>query len=170
MEKGLVLKTFNCYNEKENSSRKEEDVTHRNEGHYAEKHGARRQRDQAIADAIRKASVGGEVSCAEAFRIAQEMGVEPSEVGRALDLLEMKITKCQLGLFGHERGRHLIVEPAEAVSPELEKALRAGLVNGRLPCAAAWEIAKRSGLPKMDITAACEKLNIRISQCQLGTF
>jgi hypothetical protein len=145
-------------------------MTHRDEGHYAEKHGARTQLDQAVADAIRKASVGEEVSCAEAFRIAQEKGVEPSEVGRTLDLLEMKITKCQLGLFGHELGKHLIVEPAEAVSPELEKALRAGLADGRLPCAAAWEIAKRFALPKMDITAACEKLNLRIRQCQLGTF
>jgi hypothetical protein len=145
-------------------------MTHRDEGHYGEKHGALTQLDQSVADAIRKASAGGKVPCAEAFRIAQEMGVEPSEVGRALDLLEMQITKCQLGLFGHERGRHLIVEPAEAVQPELEKALRAGLVNGRLPCAAAWEIAKRSALPKMDITAACEKLNIRIGQCQLGAF
>jgi hypothetical protein len=170
MKKGLVLKPSNCYNEKQYNSQKEEDVTHRDEGHYAEKPGARRQLDQAIADAIRKASVGGKVSCAEAFRIAEEMGVEPSEVGRALDLLEMKIIKCQLGLFGHERGRHLIVEPAEAVSPELEKALRAGLVDGRLPCVAAWEIAKRFALPKMDITAACEKLNIRIGQCQLGAF
>jgi hypothetical protein len=170
MEKGLVLKTPNCYNEKQNSSRKEEDVTHRDEGHYGEKHGARTRLDQVVADAIRKASVGEEVPCAEAFRIAQEMGVEPSEVGRALDLLEMKVTKCQLGLFGHEQGKHLIVEPAEAVSPELEKALRAGLVDGRLPCAAAWEIAKRFALPKMDITAACEKLNIRIGQCQLGAF
>jgi hypothetical protein len=145
-------------------------VTHRDEGHYAEKHGARTQLEQVIADAIRKVSAEGKVSCPEAFRIAEEMDIEPSAVGRALDLLEMKITQCQLGLFGHERGRHLIVEPAETVSLELEKALRADLVNGRLPCAAAWEIAKRFGLPKIGITAACEKLHIRMGQCQLGTF
>ena len=145
-------------------------MAHRDEGHYAEKHGAHEQLDQAIADAIRKRSVRGKLSCAAAFHIAQEMSIEPSEVGRALDLLEMKIIKCQLGLFGHEQGKHLIVKPAEAVPPDLERALRAALVNGRLPCATAWEIAKRFGLPKMSITSACETLNIRIGQCQLGSF
>jgi len=145
-------------------------VTHRDEGRYSQKHEDRLQPDQALADAIRRRSVGGKVSCAAAFRIAEEMSVEPSVVGRTLDLLEMKIIKCQLGLFGHERGRHLIVKPAETVPPELERALRAGLVDGRLPCATAWEIAKQFSLPKMGITSACERLNLRISRCQLGTF
>lgn len=145
-------------------------MTQRDKGHYAEKHEPHIQLNQAIADAIRKRSVAGKVSCAEAFRIAEGMGIEPSEVGRALDLLETKIIECQLGLFGHEQGRHLIVKPAEAVPPDLERALRAGLVNGRLPCATAWEIAKRFDLPKMSITSACETLNIRIGQCQLGSF
>jgi len=145
-------------------------MTHKDEGHYGEKHGARAELHQAIADAVRKSSTEGRVPCTGAFRIAEEMNIEPSEVGRTLDLLEMKIIKCQLGLFGHERGRHLIVEPSDAVPPDLEKALRAGLVNGRLPCAIAWEIAERFNLPRMSITSACERLNLRISQCQLGAF
>lgn len=145
-------------------------MTHRDEGHYAEKHGAHAQLDQAIPEAIRKRSTGGKLSCVAAFRIAEEMGIKPSKVGKALDFLEMKIIKCQLGLFGHEKNKHLIVKPAETVPPDLEKALRAGLVNGRLPCATAWDIAKRFNLPKMSVTAACERLNLRIAQCQLGAF
>ena len=145
-------------------------MTHRDEGHYAQKHGSRRDLDQAVADAVRKRSEGGKVSCTEAFHIADEMSIEPSEVGRILDLMERKIVKCQLGLFGHERGKHLIVEPAEAIPPELERALRSGLVNRRLPCATAWKTAARFNVPKMSITAACERLNLRIGQCQLGAF
>ena len=145
-------------------------MTHRDEGHYAEKHGARAGLDQAITEAIKKHAIGGKLSCVAAFRIAEEMSIKPSEVGQALDLLEMKITKCQLGLFGHEEGKHLIVKSAETVLPDLEKALRAGLLNGRLPCATAWDIAKRFNVPKMSVTAACEKLNLRIGQCQLGAF
>jgi hypothetical protein len=145
-------------------------VTHRDEGHYAQKHANQVQLNQALVDAIRRLSVGGRVSCATAFRIVEELNIKPSEVGQSLDLLEMKIVKCQLGLFGHEGGKRLIVEPAKTVPPELEKALRAGLVNDRLPCATAWDIAKQFNLPKMKITSACEKLNLRISQCQLGTF
>lgn len=145
-------------------------MTHRDEGHYAQKHADQAQLNQGLADAIRKCSVGGTVSCTAAFRIVEELNIKPSEVGQSLDLLEMKIVTCQLGLFGHEGGKRLIVEPAETVPPELEEALRAGLVNGRLPCATAWNIAKQFDLPKMKITSACEKLNLRISQCQLGTF
>ena len=145
-------------------------MTHRDEGHYAEKHARRARLDQAIREAIRRRSMGGKLSCVAAFRIAEEMNIQPSEVGRALDLLEIRIIKCQLGLFGHEKGKRLIVKPAETVSQDLEEALRAGLVNGRLPCATTWEIAKRFNVPKMGITSACERLNLHISQCQLGAF
>jgi hypothetical protein len=149
---------------------KEENVTHKDEGRYAEKHGSRTQLDQAITEAIRRYSAAGKLSCVAAFRIAEEMSIKPSEVGNALDLLEMKIIKCQLGLFGHEKGKRLIVKPAKTVPPDLEEALRAGLVNGLLPCATAWDIAKRFDLAKMSVTSACERLNLRIGQCQLGAF
>lgn len=145
-------------------------MTHRDEGHYAQKHSARVQLNPTIAGAIRKCSAEGNVPCTEAFRIAEEMNIQPSEVGRALDLLEIRIIKCQLGLFGHEKGERLIVEPAETVPQDLEETIRASLVNGRLPCAIAWEIAKRFNVPKMGITSACERLNLHISQCQLGAF
>ena len=145
-------------------------MTHKDKGHYAEKHRTRVQLDQIITEAIRKRSTGGKLTCKGAFRIAEEMDIKPSEVGQALDAFETKIIKCQLGLFGHEQGKRLIVKPAETVPPDLERALRAGLVKGRLPCATAWGIAKRFDLPKMSIASACEKLNLRLCQCQLGTF
>jgi len=149
---------------------KEENVTHRDKGYYAEKHGVHPQLDQAVTEVIRRRSRGGKLSCVAAFRIAEEMSIKPSEVGQALDLLEMKIIKCQLGLFGHEKGKRLIVRPAETVPPDLEEALRAGLANGRLPCTSAWDIAERFDLAKMSVTSACERLNLRIDQCQLGAF
>jgi hypothetical protein len=145
-------------------------MTHRDEGHYAEKHGTRAGLDQVITEAIKKHSIGGKLTCVAAFHITEEMNIKPSEVGHALDLLEMKITKCQLGLFGHEKGKRLVVKPADTVPPDLEKALRAGLLNGRLPCATAWDIAKRFDVPKMNITSACERLDLRIALCQLGAF
>jgi len=145
-------------------------VTHLDEGHYAKKHADQVQLNQTIADVIGKRSVGGKVSCAAAFRIVEELNIKPSEVGQTLDLLEMKIVKCQLGLFGYGGRNRLIAKPDESVPPELERALRSCLVNDRLPCAAAWDIAKRFDLPKMSITSACEKLHIRIGKCQLGSF
>ena len=111
----------------------------------------------------------GKVSCAVAHRIAEELGVTPAEVGVAIDLLEARIERCQLGLYGY-RPKRRIVEAAENISPELEEAIRGTLSEGKLTCLSSWEIAKRFGISKMAVSSACEKLGIKISSCQLGAF
>ena len=62
------------------------------------------------------------------------------------------------------------MQPAETVAPELEGAIRAAARDGRLPCAAAWEIAAERKIPRMKVSSACEALKIRIKPCQLGAF
>jgi hypothetical protein len=86
-----------------------------------------------------------------------------------MDLLEINIVKCQLGLFGYSPVRK-IVQPAESVSEELEAAIREAMTDGRLPCAAAFRIAADFKLAKIRVSSACEKLKVRISACQLGAF
>ena len=44
----------------------------------------------------------GELPCALAFDIAGKNNVAPKEVGVALDVLNIRLTKCQLGLFGYQ--------------------------------------------------------------------
>lgn len=125
--------------------------------------------DERIAAAVRERARDGGLRCAEAFRIAEELGVTPLAVGRAADDLDVRLTRCQLGLFGHG-GQKSIVEPAEKIEPDLERAIREGLTLGRLPCAVAWVIAARFGMPRLHVTNAAEKLDVRIGQCQLGAF
>lgn len=144
-------------------------MTHEFSGHYAAKHPPGTEADARIADAVRASAKDGSLSCAAAHRIATDLGVHPSEVGKTLDLLEFRIVKCQLGLFGYQPEKK-IVAPAETVSPELRDALTAALVDDRLPCASAWTIADRFGMTRMAVAAACEKMNLRVSPCQLGAF
>jgi hypothetical protein len=125
--------------------------------------------DKKIASAIRGRAKDGTLSCVDAFRIAEELAVMPLDVGEAADALEVRLARCQLGLFGYGDPKR-IVQPAEYVAPELEQAIREGLVNGRLPCAEAWAIAARFDLSKLDVANAAEKLEIRVGQCQLGAF
>ncbi len=94
-------------------------MTHEDAGHYAAKHSKETVLDERIAGEIRKTIKDGKVSCAAAHRIAEELGVTPAEVGVTIDLLEARIERCQLGLYGYSPKRR-IVEAAEAVSPELE--------------------------------------------------
>ena len=39
------------------------------------------------------------LSCAEAFRLAAELGVEPGDIGRVCNAHNVKITRCQMGCF-----------------------------------------------------------------------
>jgi hypothetical protein len=144
-------------------------MTHKDAGNYSAKHASDNRLNKEIAQAIEKRTVGAEITCAEASHIAGELNMPMGEVGVAMDLLEIRITRCQMGLFGYG-DKKTVIEPAETVSSELEKSIREALVNGRLPCAASWEIAERFKFPKMNVTAACEALKIKIKPCQLGAF
>ncbi len=137
--------------------------------HYGSKHEPEARPDQRIADVLRRSADRGEIRCAEAFVLAERLGATPAEVGRTLDLLEMRIVQCQLGLFGYSPQKR-IVKPAESVPPALARALEEARENDRLPCAAAWSIAQVHGLSRLALAAACEALNIKISRCQLGAF
>ena len=143
-------------------------MTHSNAGHYAAKHGQGGQPDEKIAAAIRGKALNGELGCAEAEATGAGFGATLAEVGRTMDLLEIRIGRCQLGLFGYDTPGGRIVQPAETVAPELEAKIRGGLADGRLPCRTAWEIAAGLRLPRMKVSSACEALNIRIKPCQLG--
>lgn len=144
-------------------------MTHENAGDYAAKHQPEKKLNHKIADALKLRSQNCRISCASAHKIADNLNVPPSEVGVAADLLEIRINRCQMGLFGYTPEKR-IVKQAESVYVELEKDIRKSLVNSRLPCAAAWKIAGKFGISKMEVSSACESLKIKISACQLGAF
>jgi len=125
--------------------------------------------EERVAAVVRERAREGALRCVEAFGIAAELGVTPLAVGKAADALDVRLTHCQLGLFGYGE-RKSIVEPAGEVTPGVEWAIREGLILGRLPCAVAWAIAARFGMPKLQVTNAAEGLGFRVGQCQLGAF
>lgn len=144
-------------------------MTHLNKGHYAKKHPSHQKIDPMIADGLKDYVPAGEISCAEAHRLAENIHVSPEEMGVALDLMEIRIVKCQNGLFGYLPVKR-IVKPLDTVPPALERAILENLVNERLSCASSWKIARDMGLRKMEVAAACEALRTKISPCQLGAF
>jgi hypothetical protein len=52
----------------------------------------------------------------------------------------------------------------------MEEEMRASLVNGRLPCAQAFRIAKKLKVAPKVIGDKANQLNIKIATCQLGCF
>ncbi len=144
-------------------------MAHKDAGNYSAKHSPESNLNREVAQAIEKKAVKGEIKCADAAGIASALNVPMNEVGIAIDLMEIRISKCQLGLFGYGAEK-IVVKPAETISIELEKAIRDTLVNGRLSCAVSWEIAERFSILRMNVSSACEALKIKIKPCQLGAF
>ena len=125
----------------------------------------------ALVERIRSSIVNGRLPCPAAFRIAAELGITPLEVGEKATQLGIKISRCQLGLFGYDDlGSKSVVKPMKEVPERLKAEITAHLVDGRLPCEAAWEIAKKLKLGKVQVSGAAEALGIKISSCQLGCF
>ncbi len=144
-------------------------MTHEDKGKYAAKHSPEAALDPEIAADIKDRAKEGKISCGACFRIVKDRNVLPSRVGKNVDLLEFRIVQCQLGLFGYYPEKK-IVEPAQVVAPELRDALHDALVDTKIPCAEAWRIAEEFGLSKINVSAACEALKIKVSPCQLGAF
>ena len=56
------------------------------------------------------------------------------------------------------------------MSNELEEKIKSSLVNGKLPCAVAFKIAKELKVSPREVGETADKLGIRIARCQLGCF
>jgi hypothetical protein len=53
---------------------------------------------------------------------------------------------------------------------EVQARIQAAAPNGRIPCAAAFQLAEELGLTRSRLGELFNELNIKISQCQLGCF
>ena len=52
----------------------------------------------------------------------------------------------------------------------LQEEIEASLVNGKLPCAVAFKVAEKLRVSPKKVGDMANKLNVRISSCQLGCF
>ena len=144
-------------------------MTEKDKGHFAAKHSPDRKVNPRISEAVKSRSQDGEIPCAVAFEIVEKERSTPEEVGFTVDALEVRVIKCQLGLFGYQPTKR-IVKPSQNIPSGLKDDIHSSLVKGRLTCKAAWDIAARLGLRRLEVSSACEAMGIKISSCQLGTF
>ena len=144
-------------------------MTRKDKGKFADKYPKDRKTNPAVVEAINAKAEHQTIPCATAFVIAADLNAPSEEVGFTIDKLGIRITKCQLGLFGNTPISK-IVQASENVSAELENAIREALVDNLLPCVKAWEIAAQFKIPRIRVSGACEALKLKISSCQLNAF
>lgn len=141
---------------------------HQDKGHFSAKHDGKKI-NKTIADKLQALAEDNNVGCAMAHRAGKELNSSPSEMGIQIDLLEYRITECQLGLFGYDNGKKDF-DPDINIIPELNEQLETANQDGKISCLDCWNIAKKLKLKRRDVGSACEKKKFKIKPCQLGAF
>jgi len=132
--------------------------------------------DQQLINTLMEAAqaAGGQLPCPRAFLIARRLGVTPAQVGAAADAAGVRISRCQLGLFGYggkAEGKGKIVQAMNPVPEILASRLNAASDGqGRIACAAIWEVARQSRVSRLTAANAAQGLGLHIVDCQLGCF
>jgi hypothetical protein len=57
------------------------------------------ERDDRLAEAVRREADQGRIECARALALARDLGVSPRRVGDVCNREGIKIVACQLGCF-----------------------------------------------------------------------
>jgi len=110
--------------------------------------------------------------CAAAMALGERHGVSPAEVGAAANQLGVRVTRCQLGLFGYGKPHtpeDKRLESRESYAPALIAALEEWR-GKRLPCAEAWRIAEASSVDRLTVGSAADSVRAKIIDCQLCCF
>ena len=115
--------------------------------------------------------VSERLPCVLAFSAAGELGITACKVGEAADNADVRISRCQLGLFGFEEfGEERFTGCVAKIPAELREALAASALSEGVPCIEAWRTADDLGVPRILVGVAANEMGIRITRCQLGCF
>ena len=113
---------------------------------------------------LKLANEDKKLSCAAAFKIAKELDIDISEVGKKADEMGIKISNCELGQFG--KFKHDIpnddVEIFLKIKPFLDE-------KNRINCIDARNIAKQTKGFKA-IRGVLKSHKIDVKYCKLGCF
>jgi hypothetical protein len=122
---------------------------------------------------MRERLVDGQLPCAQAMAIANHLGLDPAAVGLAANQAGIRISRCQLGLFGYgpkAEGKNKIVHALAQVPSHWEARLREPVEGDSITCAALWQVADSLSASCLEAAGAAESLGMRVSHCQLGCF
>lgn len=137
--------------------------------------------DEQLQQVMKERLEDGRLPCTQAFAIAQDLDVEPITVGLAANEAGIRVSRCQLGLFGYgpkAEGKHKIVHAMDKVPERLAARLRAeaGInlqaedAEPGITCAGIWRAADGLGYPRMKAASAVEAMGLKVTRCQLGCF
>ena len=119
--------------------------------------------------ALKASLVDGRLPCAVAFKVARKLNITPRTVGDKANEMKVKIINCQLGFFDVEKATHSDLDDIP-IAAEVQEKIRTSLINSKLPCNVAFQIARELKVGRKQVGDTATKLNIKIANCQLGCF
>ncbi len=128
----------------------------------------------------------GQLSCEVAHSIAGAQGASPQSVRKQVDDLGIRISRCQLGLFGYAKekgmpGFRAAREAVRGAAPgavgkmapipeEVAAAVREACSDDEITCADLWKIGHDHNVSRFEIGCIAETLELSVKRCQLGCF
>ena len=129
--------------------------------------------DAHIVKAIELALADGKLPCPAAFAIAKDLAVTPQAVGDAADLMNVHLSRCQLGFFGYAAKQgYSEAGVADLDVPEgLPEAIQEAQDSaGNVSCADLWRLAGTYEVPRILVGYITDQLGIHVTPCRLGAF
>ncbi|WP_321315245.1 ModE family transcriptional regulator [Halarcobacter sp.] len=103
----------------------------------------------------------GKLSCLKAFKVSRLIGLKPIDMSDACKGVGVKITNCELGVFGKIKFQ----DPETAIYSKIKQ----NFTQDRdVSCKTLWFIAQESSLRRVGNTV--KNSDIEVTHCQLGCF
>lgn len=125
--------------------------------------------NETTTETLRSIVDSDSIDCASAFNLSRKLSLPTSETGLYLDHCNIRLKRCQIGLFGYGSGNKLI-KKLSSLDPSLSDRITSLTENDRLSCASVFIIASEFRISKVDVGNACETLGIKINGCRFGAF
>ncbi len=103
----------------------------------------------------------GKLSCLKAFKVARLIGKHPKEMSSITKSMGIKITNCELGVFGKLKFQDPNIETYNRLKQNY-------MGNKTLECKVLWDEAQKSTLKIVGSTV--KNSDIEVVHCQLGCF
>ncbi|RXJ79983.1 ModE family transcriptional regulator [Arcobacter sp. F2176] len=103
----------------------------------------------------------GKLSCLKAFKVARKIGRKPMEMSAITKSLGIKITNCELGVFGKLKFKDPNINVYNRIKQNY-------MGHKTLECKVLWDEAQKSTLKTVGSTV--KNSDIEVTHCQLGCF
>lgn len=105
----------------------------------------------------------GKLSCLKAFKVAKLIGVKPKDMAEIAKDMNIKITNCELGVFGKLQFSQVNEDIYDTLSKGSQE-------NKKVDCEIAWKLAQEKGSTLKKVGSSIKNSDIKVTHCQLGVF